>query len=148
VQRTSHIHEISRWALITEETISKFRDEDMIVDEFALVFSLREQFPLHFSLFKRLAADLPHEGNAESTFSLSGSLSSDNTHSSPDVLSTYVRINRNRSVYNPRWEEVFKAYRSKFGKVPSPQHPALPRLATTPHYSVLHPPACRRLIYR
>ena len=113
----SVVLEIDIWKAIGAETIDKFKDEDGLVDEFALAFSLREQVPVHFALFKQLAADLPHEANAESTFSLSGSLSHKNTHTSPGVLSTYVRINKNRKIYNPSWKETFKAYRTKFGTV-------------------------------
>ena len=64
-----------------------------------------------------LAADLPHEANAGSTFSLSGSLSSDNKCSRPDALSTFVRINKNKPTYKPAPDETLKVYRSKFGKV-------------------------------
>ena len=99
--------------------VSTLMDVDGLVDEFALMFSLRERVPIHFVLFKRLAADLPHEGNAESTFSLSGSLSSDNKCSGPSALSTLVRINRNKAVCHPTRDATFKAYRSKFGKVRS-----------------------------
>jgi len=109
--------EIAKWKVLPAETVGKYKDVDGLVDEFALLFSLREQFPLHCLLFKRLAADLPHEANAESTFSLSGRLSSDNTHTSPGGLSTFVRINKNRAVYEPKREETFKAYRQKFGQV-------------------------------
>ena len=59
--------EIAKWKVLPAETVGKYKDVNGLVDEFALLFSLREQFPLHFLLFKRLAADLPHEANAEST---------------------------------------------------------------------------------
>ena len=59
----------------------------------------------------------PHEVNAESTFSLSGSISSYNKCSRPDALSTFVRINKNKPTCKPSRDETFKAYRSKFGKV-------------------------------
>ena len=50
---------------------------------------------------------------------MSGSLSSSNTHMTPEFLSTCVRINKNRKIYmyDPSRDEIFKAYRSKFGKV-------------------------------
>ena len=112
------LKEAACWKKIPPEAIDTFKDKDGLVDEFKLLFSLREQFPIHFALFKRLAAHLCHEANAESTFSLSGGLSNSNTHTDPSFLSTCVRINKNKAVCNPASKVVFEAYRSKFGKVP------------------------------
>ena len=107
---------MANWNKITVKFIAEFKDEDGLINEFKLLYALRNRFPIHFSLFKRLAAHLPHEANAETTFSLSGSLSSSNTHTTPEFLSTCVRINKNKKIYNPSRDEVYKAYRSKFGK--------------------------------
>ena len=65
-----------------------------------------------------MASHMCHEANAESTFSLSGSLSNSNTHTDPSFLSTMVRINKNKVFFNPTSEMIFKAYRSKVGNVP------------------------------
>ena len=65
-----------------------------------------------------MASHMCHEANAESTFSLSGSLSNSNTHTDPSFLSTMVRINKNKVFFNPTSEMVFKAYKRKFGNVP------------------------------
>ena len=80
---------------------------------------MRHQFSLHYALFKRVSSHMCHEGNAESTFSLSGGLSNGNKHTDPAFLSTMVRINKNKHIYDPPSDIVFKAYRSKFGKVPN-----------------------------
>ena len=109
--------EIAHWSLISVETIKQFTDQDQLLNEFALVFFLREQFPIHYLLFKRLAAHLPHEGNAESTFSLSGSLSNDNTQTSPDFLSICTRINKNKEVCSPSRDILWKAYKHRYGKL-------------------------------
>ena len=109
--------EVAKWKTLSSETIKPFMDRDGLLDEFKLLFSLRDQFPIHFTLFKRLASDLSHEANAESTFSLSGSLSNSNTQTDPSFLSTCVRINKNKDVFNPESATVFKAYRHKFGRV-------------------------------
>jgi hypothetical protein len=116
--------EIALWKGIDTADVKAFMDVDGLVDEFAFIFSVREKVPIHFALFKRLAADLPHEANAESTFSLSGSLSNDNKCSRPDALSTFVRINKNKAIFKPTPEATYTAYRSKFGKVCDTQHEA------------------------
>ena len=46
----------------------EYRDDDGIVNEFALVYHLRQSFPLHFIVFKQTASHLPHEGNSEQLF--------------------------------------------------------------------------------
>ena len=96
---------------------------------------MRRQFPLHYALFKRVSSHMCHEGNAESTFSLSGGLSNGNKHTDPAFLSTMVRTNKNKHIYDPPSDIVFKAYRSKFGKVPNEDkveydsEPAVQRMA-------------------
>ena len=107
---------MANWNKISSEVTHPFKGADDILNEFNLVFSLRKEYPVHFTLFKRLAVHLAHEANAETTFSLSGSLSNSNKHTGPDFLSTCVRINKNKKIYNPSRDEVLKAYRSKFGK--------------------------------
>ena len=64
--------EVSKWSALDPSLLEVYKDSDNLLDEFKMVFALRKQFPLHFTLFKQLAAHLPHEANAETTFSLSG----------------------------------------------------------------------------
>ena len=89
-----------------------------LVDEFKLIFSVREELPLHTLLFKQVSSHLAHEGNAEETFSLSGKLSNDNTHTQPGFLATLVRINKNRSRCDPSASDILKGYKKKYGKLP------------------------------
>ena len=93
--------EVSKWSKLSNDATASFMDKDGILNEFDFVFSVRNVFPLHFCLFKQLAAHLPHEANAETTFSLSGSLSNENTCSNPDFMSALVRINKNKKGSNP-----------------------------------------------
>mmetsp|Transcript_67922 Transcript_67922/g.203086 ORF Transcript_67922/g.203086 Transcript_67922/m.203086 type:complete len:206 (-) Transcript_67922:12-629(-) len=109
--------EIAKWKVLPAETVGKYKDVDGLVDEFALLFSLRKQFPLHFLLLRGLRLTCHTKQTLSRLFSLSGRLSSDNTHTSPGGLSTYVRINKNRAVYDPTRDETFKAYRQTFGQV-------------------------------
>ena len=89
-----------------------------LVDEFKLLFSVRKELPLHALLFKQVSSHLAHEGNAEETFSLSGKLSNDNTHTQPGFLATLVRINKNRNRCDPSAPAILKGYKAKYGKLP------------------------------
>ena len=86
-----------------------------MIDEYKMIFSLRDEFPLHYQLFRRMNSHISSEANAESTFSLSGKLSNNNRQTDSDNLSCLVRIESNRKNYTPSSDEVFKAYKSKFG---------------------------------
>ena len=49
-----------------------------MLNEFALMFDARVDFPLHYITFRRCGVAKPHEGNTENMFSLSGRLSDPN----------------------------------------------------------------------
>ena len=83
-----------------------------------MLFSVRKELPLHALLFKQVSSHLAHEGNAEETFSLSGKLSNDNTHTQPGFLATLVRINKNRNRCDPSAPAILKGYKAKYGKLP------------------------------
>ena len=51
-------NEVSRWKTIDRTTINKHKDEDGLVNEFALLYELRTLFPLHYFLFRQNS--LPH----------------------------------------------------------------------------------------
>ena len=57
---------------------------------------------------------MPHEGNSENTFSLSGTLSNENTHTQPDHLSRMVRINKNKGVCKPTHQVLRKKYHGRY----------------------------------
>jgi hypothetical protein len=46
--------------------------------EFAIMWALRERFPLHFIVFKQTACHLSHEVSVEQVFSRAGNLSDPN----------------------------------------------------------------------
>ena len=48
--------EIAAWKKFNPDNIEDFKDGDGLLDEYKLTYSVRHQFPLHYSLFKRLAA--------------------------------------------------------------------------------------------
>ena len=108
--------EATRWAALDPKIIRKFRDEEGIVNEFALVYHLRQSFPLHFIVFKQTASHIPHEGNTEQLFSRSGALSDDNGKMDPSHLAVWTSIGVNMSTYKPTNEQILKRYMLKFSK--------------------------------
>ena len=86
------------------------------VNEFALVYHLRQSFPLHFIVFKQTASHLPHEANSEQLFSRSGSLSDDNGKMDPAQLAVWTSIGVNYSIYKPTDKQILERYMLKFSK--------------------------------
>ena len=43
-----------------------------LLNEFAMMYALRERFPLHYVVFRQTSSHLPHEANVEQVFSRSG----------------------------------------------------------------------------
>ena len=59
--------------------LSDFRDlhtlcqhDKGLLNEFAMMYALRERFPLHYVVFRQTSSHLPHEANVEQVFSRSG----------------------------------------------------------------------------
>ena len=63
--------------------IDEFKDNDGIINEFALLYKLRNAFPLHYIVFKQVSSHLCHEANTEQLFSLADGLSDDNGKMDP-----------------------------------------------------------------
>jgi hypothetical protein len=59
------VTEVRKWKDIQKKTIDKYKDDQGIVNEFRLMWDLKDAFPLHFIVFKRCASHLPHEANVE-----------------------------------------------------------------------------------
>jgi hypothetical protein len=76
--------EIERWDRPSLDSFSEFVDDGSLLNEFALMWELRERFPLHFIVFKQ--TDLSHEANVEQVFSRAGNLSDPNMN--PSTLLT------------------------------------------------------------
>jgi hypothetical protein len=108
--------EAAWWAKLDKSTIREFRDEDGIVNEFALIYHVRS-FPLHYIVFKQTASHLPHEGNSEQLFSRSGALSDDNGKMDPARLAVWTSIRINyKPTYQPSYEQTLQRYLLKFSK--------------------------------
>ena len=66
--------EIDRWDRLAPDVVAPFMDDDGLLNEFQMMWSLRERFPLHFIVFKRTACHLPHEANVEQVFTHASNL--------------------------------------------------------------------------
>ena len=60
--------EMERWANLPHDHFSEFFDDDGLLNEFQMMWALRERFPLHFIVFKQTASHLGHEANVEQVF--------------------------------------------------------------------------------
>ena len=108
--------EAARWAALDKNIVREYVDNDGIVNEFALVYNLRQSFPLHYIVFRQTAAHLPHEANSEQLFSRAGTLSDDNGKMDPHRLAVWTSIGVNYSTYKPTDEEILTRYLLKFSK--------------------------------
>jgi hypothetical protein len=107
--------EVQRWKCMSLETVNKFKDKETgMVNEFALLWAVRKDFPLHYFVFRQTASHLPHEGKVEQIFSLGGRVSDPNMN--PAYLATLVFIGSNRKVYMPSKKDIFQRYLRKFSK--------------------------------
>ena len=55
--------EMQRWQTIDVAVMAEFFYEEGLLNEFALLYKLRNSFPLHYTLFKQVSSHLPHEAN-------------------------------------------------------------------------------------
>ena len=112
--------EITCWKYIAPAKLAKFRCADGLLNEFKMMWELRERFPLHFLLFKQMACHLPHEANVEQYFSRAGNLSDPNID--PAYLGVLVMVSANKSRFKPTvktiMERYYKKYRGKGGIKP------------------------------
>ena len=90
------------------EQYKEFYSPDGLLNEYAMMWHLREKFPLHFVVFKQMASHLPHEGNVEQVFSQAGLLSDPNMD--PIYLATLVKVGKNRSAYKPPLTAIKNKY--------------------------------------
>jgi hypothetical protein len=105
--------EIRRWSSVSEDECQRFVCvEDVVLNEFEMMWHLRILFPLHF-FFKQTVSHLTTEDNVEQVFSQAGQLSEVN--SDPDVLAVMVSIMINEHTYKTsvkdimdKWYEMFR----------------------------------------
>ena len=95
--------EIGRWERLSQDSFSEFVDAGALLNEFAMMWALRERFPLHFIVFKQTACHLSREANVEQVrvFSRAGKLSDPNMD--PEFLAHLVMVLINKKSYRPSW---------------------------------------------
>lgn len=106
--------EVERWKHLPRELLTQFTDSDGIINEFQLFWSLRNDYPLHFIVFKQCAAHLLHEANVEKVFSSAGRLADPSLD--PANLETMVRIQFNKKAYQPSVSDIKTLYFRKYRK--------------------------------
>ena len=66
-----------RFSVLISDTVRPIRDlhalchDKGLLNEFAMMYALRERFPLHYVVFRQTSSHLPHEANVEQVFSRS-----------------------------------------------------------------------------
>ena len=83
--------------------------------QFALLYNLRNSFPLHYVIFKQTASHLLHEGNSEQLFLRA--LSDSNGKMDPSRLAVWTSIGVNYSTFAPGWKNILKFSKGGKGKV-------------------------------
>ena len=91
--------ELKRWEGMGSKEYSKFVTKQGLLNEFAMMWALRETFPLHYVVFKQTACHILHEANVEQIFSRAGLLA--NARLDPSYLALLVRVGFNKKSYKP-----------------------------------------------
>ena len=105
--------EIRRWSSLSADECQRFVCvEDGVLNEFEMMWHLRNVFPLHFFVFKQTASHLAAEANVEQVFSRAGQLSEVN--SDPDGLAAMVSIMINKHTYKPSVKDIMDKYYEMF----------------------------------
>jgi hypothetical protein len=110
--RDSVLDELKRWEDKDLQEYSKYIAEDGLLNEFKMMWELRESFPLHFTVFKQTACHLSHEANVEQVFSRAGLLADPNLL--PAHLSTLVTVGFNKNAFKPQIAAIKDKYYAMF----------------------------------
>jgi hypothetical protein len=115
------LDELKRWELLDPLVYSQYIGEDGLLNEFKMMWDLRETFPLHFIVFKQTACHLAHEANVEQVFSRAGLLADPNLLV-PAHLSTLVMVRFNKNAFKQllvaikdKYDEMFRNKKGKEG---------------------------------
>ena len=109
------VDEVSRWAALPVQTVKEHLDSDTgLVNEFSLLYSVRQQFPLHYILFRMGTSHLAHEADSEQLFSGAGNLA-DSSYL-PDNLSLWAIVGKNVDIFMPSDHDILAMYLGKYGK--------------------------------
>jgi hypothetical protein len=111
--------EIERSERLSPDSFSEFVDDGSLLNEFALMWELRERFLLHLIVFKQTACHISHEANVEQVFSRAGNLSDPNMD--PEYLDHLVMVGVNKKSYKPSTaanvkDKYYELFRGQGGK--------------------------------
>jgi hypothetical protein len=111
------VSEAKRWAELPEAEVAKCTGSDGMVDEFKLHAALKNQFPLHYDVFRQTASHLPSEGNSEQLFSQAKHRADPNRTASNLRLLTKTAANKHK--YKPAVAAIWKRYQEKYKGLPT-----------------------------
>ena len=123
------LDELKRWEGMGIKEYSMFMSEDGLLNEFAMMWALREAFPLHYIVFKQTACHLPHEANVEQIFSRAGLLADPKLE--PAYLAILVKVGFNKKAYKPLVKAIMDKYYEMFrGKTGEHEEESAPSTTT------------------
>jgi hypothetical protein len=105
--------EIAAWKNIPTSTLLPHTKDGML-NQYSLMSSLKDSFPLHARVFKQNVAVLSTEANIERVFSASLAFSDPNMDA--ETLTLYTYLDANLKWYNVTVEEVKDKWRKKYGE--------------------------------
>ncbi len=100
-------------SILTHHGYKLHHDEDGISST-SFAWDLRDEFPVHFIVFKQCASHLHREANVEQIFPFAGRLSDLNLD--PHRLPTLVRIHFNKKAFMPSKQPIRERYFRKYCK--------------------------------
>ena len=106
------IDERKHWEQMAAEDYQRFLLPNGMLNEFKMMWQLRQQFPLHLVVFRQTASHIPSEANVEQVFAISGGLADPNMDT--DTLATLTSCGVNAKAFQPTAAAVLDKYYAKF----------------------------------
>jgi hypothetical protein len=115
------LDEVKQWEDKDLKEYSLYITEDGLLNEFKMMWELRESFPLHFTVFKQTTCHLAHEANVEKVFSKAGLLVDPKLLQAH--LSKLVMVGFNKKAFRPHIaaikDKYYEMFHNKSGKGPA-----------------------------
>jgi hypothetical protein len=104
--------EVDAWKKLPHSLVERHTNSLGVVDEFAMLSTLRAQFPIHHFVFMQTASHMCHEADCESFFSLCKKITDPNMF--PSMLCALSKIAGSSERVST--DEVIDCYYRKFGR--------------------------------
>ena len=102
---------------MSHDRIEPFTDDQGLINEFALMYNVKDSFPLHYIVFKQTAVHIPDPARGECRAGLlHGWQAGVCSHSDPRHLARMVMIACNKKIYKPESKNLLSKYFQKFSK--------------------------------